>query len=153
MAKIQTSVRFDSEKMDFVKEKLGLVSPQKVLNYFLDTYWWSNKLLGNPVMERNLAPPENTVPINWPKESHEKAKEKIIKQFSEPPEISAEPPPEITNTTEEENLRQQIEAYEKEIPTLSGQFGKQREKLLQNKIWELRKQLLKIPTDTKKETP
>ncbi len=39
-----SSVRFDSEKMDFIKNKEGLNSVQKVFTFLLDRYWWEHKI-------------------------------------------------------------------------------------------------------------
>jgi hypothetical protein len=45
-------IRFNDEKLEFVKTNENLSSPQKVVNYLLDKYWWEHKISGNPVLER-----------------------------------------------------------------------------------------------------
>lgn len=46
MAKTKpTSIRFDPEKLALVKVKKGLQTPQQVVNYLLDTFWWQNELV------------------------------------------------------------------------------------------------------------
>lgn len=36
-------IRFEEEKLNLVKEQENLTSPQKVVNFLLDQYWWSKK--------------------------------------------------------------------------------------------------------------
>lgn len=38
-----TSIRFDSEKFDFVKESEKLQTAQKVVDFLLDKYWWDKR--------------------------------------------------------------------------------------------------------------
>lgn len=48
-----TSIRFDSDKFDFVKgtEKLG--TAQKVVDFLLDKYWWEKKVGQAPATTQN----------------------------------------------------------------------------------------------------
>lgn len=63
-----TSIRFDSDKLEFVKNKEGLKTPQKVVDFFLDAYWWQNKLQESPKSPSTIIPPIPTVmPSNEPK--------------------------------------------------------------------------------------
>lgn len=45
------SVRFDPEKLELVKRKEKLPSPQKVVDYLMDTYYWQNKLVVAPQLQ------------------------------------------------------------------------------------------------------
>ena len=38
-------IRFDREKLELIKAKEGLDSPQRVVNFLMDQYWWQNKLV------------------------------------------------------------------------------------------------------------
>lgn len=38
------SIRFDTEKLALVKIKKKLETPQQVVNYLLDQFWWQNEL-------------------------------------------------------------------------------------------------------------
>ena len=53
LKKNPTSIRFDKEKMDFIKKQENLPTVQKVLNFLLDKYWWEHKFGVNPILERN----------------------------------------------------------------------------------------------------
>jgi hypothetical protein len=43
MAVNPKGIRFDPVKLKFVMEREGLTSAQKVVNWFLDAYYWKNK--------------------------------------------------------------------------------------------------------------
>lgn len=40
----QTSIRFDSAKLELIKKREGLPTVQKVVDYLVDAYWWQHKL-------------------------------------------------------------------------------------------------------------
>lgn len=37
-----TGVRFDSPKLDFIKIREGLETPQQVVTFLVDKYWWES---------------------------------------------------------------------------------------------------------------
>ena len=45
------SIRFDPEKLELVKRKEKLKSPQKVVDFLIDTYWWQNRLIAAPQLQ------------------------------------------------------------------------------------------------------
>jgi hypothetical protein len=47
-------VRFDTDKLDFIKGREKLTSNQQVVDYLLNKYWWDNKV---PVVTHKEAPP------------------------------------------------------------------------------------------------
>ena len=55
-------IRFDPMKLKFVMEREGLTSAQKVVNWFLDAYYWKNKETpflpepGSPVTQKMIIP-------------------------------------------------------------------------------------------------
>lgn len=40
-----TSIRFDQQKLDFLKKRENIKSPQKIVNFLLDDYWIRHKAL------------------------------------------------------------------------------------------------------------
>lgn len=40
----QTSVRFDPEKLELIKKQENLTTPQKVVDFLIDQYWWKWRL-------------------------------------------------------------------------------------------------------------
>lgn len=44
------SIRFDPEKLELVKRKEKLATPQKVVDFLMQYYWWQNKLIVAPAM-------------------------------------------------------------------------------------------------------
>jgi len=40
----QTSIRFDAEKMELIKKQENLATPQKVVDFLIDQYWWKWRL-------------------------------------------------------------------------------------------------------------
>jgi hypothetical protein len=38
------SIRFDQDKLDFIREREKLTTHQKVVDFLLDAYWWQNRL-------------------------------------------------------------------------------------------------------------
>lgn len=66
-----TSIRFDTEKLEFVKNKEGLTTPQKVVDFFLDGYWWRNKLnTGQPSISPPAHPIIPDIPMVSPYEAY-----------------------------------------------------------------------------------
>lgn len=43
MKSIQTSIRFDPDKLELVKKKEKLKSSQKVVDFLIDAYYWKHK--------------------------------------------------------------------------------------------------------------
>lgn len=53
MAKTENySIRFEPEQLELVKVKENLETPQKVINFLMDKYWWEHKIGNNPILER-----------------------------------------------------------------------------------------------------
>ena len=49
----QTSIRFDAEKMELIKKQENLTTPQKVVDFLIDQYWWKWRLsLGHAEAEK-----------------------------------------------------------------------------------------------------
>jgi hypothetical protein len=48
-----TSIRFDVEKFDFIKESEKLGTAQKVVDFLLDKYWWETKTVKTTQMPPN----------------------------------------------------------------------------------------------------
>lgn len=47
MAKTKTdnvSIRFDLKQLDFIKEREGIDSPQRVVNFLMNKYWFENRI-------------------------------------------------------------------------------------------------------------
>lgn len=44
------SIRFDPEKLELIKRKEKLSTPQKVVDYLMDAYWWNQKLVLAPAL-------------------------------------------------------------------------------------------------------
>lgn len=63
-------VRFDPDKLNFIKEREKLKSYQQVVDFLLNTYWWQHKM---PVATHKEAPPlhlkEEIVPVDQADES------------------------------------------------------------------------------------
>lgn len=47
----QASVRFDPEKLELVKRREKLQTPQKVVDFLMDAYYWQNKLIVAPQLQ------------------------------------------------------------------------------------------------------
>lgn len=47
----QASVRFDPEKLELVKRREKLQTPQKVVDFLMDSYYWQNKLIVAPQLQ------------------------------------------------------------------------------------------------------
>lgn len=53
MAKTENySIRFQPDQLELVKTKENLETPQKVINFLMDKYWWEEKIGNNPILER-----------------------------------------------------------------------------------------------------
>lgn len=44
------SIRFDPEKLELIKRREKLLTPQKVVDFLMDNYWWQNRLITTPAM-------------------------------------------------------------------------------------------------------
>lgn len=44
------SIRFDPEKLELIKRREKLLTPQKVVDFLMDSYWWQNRLITAPAM-------------------------------------------------------------------------------------------------------
>lgn len=60
-----TGVRFNEDKLAFVMEREKLTSPQQVVNFLLDAYWWKNKV--NTGQSEELAPTNTETVTGAPK--------------------------------------------------------------------------------------
>lgn len=70
----QASVRFDPEKLELVKRREKLQTPQKVVDFLMDAYYWQNKLVIAPQLQalgQNLSYVTPQVP-KTPFEEYEK---------------------------------------------------------------------------------
>lgn len=47
---LPSSIRFDPEKLELVKRKERLTTPQKVVDFLMDAYYWQNKLVAAQAM-------------------------------------------------------------------------------------------------------
>jgi len=73
----QTSIRFDSEKLELIKTREGLETVQKVVDYLVDAYWWEYKLRprtksGEPMtefetLERQVQDADDIAPLEFVK--------------------------------------------------------------------------------------
>lgn len=59
MGKNPTGVRFDKDKLKFVMEREKLTSPQQVVNFLLEAYWWQNKA-PQPIVQTIIVQPTTT---------------------------------------------------------------------------------------------
>ena len=131
-----TSVRFDKEKMDFIKEKENLSTVQKVFTFLLDKYWWERQVGINPVLERQDELTKWAKSTELGKISQKVSNESMstfkVRNFSSNDPVNC-----IYTDTAGKILE-----YEAEMSTLQlGSFGNQRKKFLQQRISELKKQI------------
>ncbi len=52
-----TSIRFEPEQLAFIKAREKLDTPQKVVNFLMNAYWWQNKLNAPPITQRSTKDP------------------------------------------------------------------------------------------------
>ncbi len=64
MAKTKTdnfSIRFEPAKLELIQKQEKIDTPQRVVNFLMDKYWWEHIIGNNPIMERIA---ENNKPEN-----------------------------------------------------------------------------------------
>lgn len=57
-----SSIRFDSVKYDSICKKEGLKTPQQVVDFLVDKYWWEDKIGSVPTLERQAVQVTNLTP-------------------------------------------------------------------------------------------
>lgn len=66
-----TGVRFNEEKLSFVMDREKLESPQQVVNFFLDSYWWQHKLnTGQIPSQVRMSPVVQNTPVIPPYDAY-----------------------------------------------------------------------------------
>lgn len=56
-------IRFDLQKLEFIKGAENLPTPQQVVNFLMEEYWWKSKGLSKHDNEIRLSPFKPTVKI------------------------------------------------------------------------------------------
>lgn len=53
-----TSIRFDEDKLNFVKLEEKIETRQKVVDFLLEKYWWEKRVGNPPTLDRQKVPRE-----------------------------------------------------------------------------------------------
>lgn len=109
-----TGVRFNEEKLNFVMAEENLKTPQKVVNFLLDKYWWEKKIGYFPTLER----------------------QPVVE------ETKAQPPKEPVVDDFKTKTEQKIKDYEEEMKHLgAGSVAAQRRAFVQKELSALKRLL------------
>lgn len=118
-----TGIRFDEEKTKFAMEKLNIRSKQKLVNHFIDNFWWRYHIEEVPTHIRQNP--------TTPKESFNKPAKEEIKAEVSKGQIEA--------------LESDINDFQKELDNLGkGQWAERRRTFLEGKISQLKTKIYNL---------